>query len=150
MALVEIPADLEIYDNIVAYWRPAEVIPAGAEVQMTYQLDWGADTAPETDNAPMRVLNTAAGARPEGGRVFAIDFGPGPNLPDDLDKITKVVTTSAGTVTGGHLQRNPATGGVRLAFTFMPEDAKLAEFRVQLLLGDTALTELWLYRWTSK
>lgn len=149
VSLVEIPADLEIYDNIVAYWRPADVIPAGAEHQMSYQLDWGANTVPMSDNEPMRVLNTAAGARPEGGRVFAIDFGPGPDLPDDLDSITKVVTSSAGSVTEGILQRNPATGGVRLAFTFMPEDAKLAEFRVQLLLGDTALSELWLYRWTT-
>ena len=60
------------------------------------------------------------------------------------------MSTSAGTVTEGNLQHNPATGGVRLAFTFMPEDAKLAEFRVQLLSGGTALSELWLYRWTAK
>ncbi|UOA26123.1 glucan biosynthesis protein G [Pseudosulfitobacter sp. DSM 107133] len=149
VALVEIPADLEVYDNIVAYWRPAEAIPAGSEYQMTYQLDWGADPAPTSEAEPMRVINTAAGARPEGGRVFAIDFAPNDHMPEDLDTITKVVTTSAGTVTEGILQRNPATGGLRLAFTFMPEEAKLAEFRVQLRLGDAALTELWLYRWTT-
>ena len=30
VTLVEIPTDKEIYDNIVAYWRPAEPIPAGS------------------------------------------------------------------------------------------------------------------------
>ncbi|MCR8827459.1 glucan biosynthesis protein [Pseudosulfitobacter koreensis] len=149
VALVEIPADLEIYDNIVAYWRPAEAIPAGSEHVMSYQLDWGADPAPVSLAEPMRVINTAAGARPEGGRVFAIDFAPSSNLPDDLETITQIVTTSAGSVSEGILQRNPATGGLRLAFTFFPEEVKLAEFRVQLRQGDAALSELWLYRWTT-
>lgn len=41
VTLVEIPADLEIYDNIVAYWRPASPIAAGAEHTMRYRLQWG-------------------------------------------------------------------------------------------------------------
>lgn len=144
--LVEIPADLEIYDNIVAYWRPAEEIAAGASHRFTYRLDWGQDPAPKAA-MPLRVLNTAAGARPEGGRVFAIDFENADHVPDDLSRIDRLVRTTAGEVTEGVMQRNPATGGPRLAFTFTPGEADWAEFRVQLRLDGEALSEVWLYRW---
>ncbi|MEL7166871.1 MAG: glucan biosynthesis protein G [Pseudomonadota bacterium] len=147
VALVEIPADLEIYDNIVAYWRPSADIPAGASHRMTYRLDWGADPAPKAD-MPLRVLNTAAGGRPEGGRIFAIDFEPGPQVPDDLSRLERLVRTSAGEVTEGVIQRNPETGGARLAFTFQSGDANWAEFRAQLRLDGAPLSEVWLYRWT--
>lgn len=148
VSLVEIPADKEIYDNIVAYWRPSADIPAGAEHRMTYRLDWGADPAPEAD-MPLRVLNTAAGGRPEGGRVFAIDFAPGARVPQDLGTLTKIVRTSAGEVSEGVVQRNPDTGGPRLAFTFYPGEAALAEFRAQLRLDGAPLSEVWLFRWTA-
>lgn len=145
--LVEIPADLEIYDNIVAFWRPAEDIKAGSSHRFTYRMDWGRDPSPRTA-MPLRVLNTAAGGRPEGGRIFAIDFEDADHVPDDLSRIDRLVRSSAGEVSEGVLQRNPVTGGPRLAFTFRPGDAKWAEFRAQLRLDGEALSEVWLYRWT--
>ena len=96
----------------------------------------------------MAVLNTAAGGRPEGGRIFTIDFGPDDRVPDDLNDLTKIIRTSAGEVTDGVLQRNPETGGPRLAFTFYAGDATWAEFCAQLRLDGEALSEVWLYRWT--
>ncbi|MEL7100595.1 MAG: glucan biosynthesis protein G [Pseudomonadota bacterium] len=148
VALVEIPADLEIYDNIVAYWRPAGTIPAGAEHAMSYALDWGADTVPEA--GVIRVLDTAAGGRPEGGRIFTIDFEPGTQVPEDLSTLQHIVRTSHGEVSAGIVQRNPDTGGPRLAFTFHAQGAAWAEFRAQLRRADGApLSEVWLYRWTA-
>lgn len=146
--LVEIPADLEIYDNIVAYWRPIADIEAGSSHRFTYRLDWGSDPAPKAA-MPLRVTNTAAGGRPEGGRIFAIDFENADHVPADLGRIDRLVRSSAGEVTEGIIQRNPATGGPRLAFTFMPGDATWAEFRAQLRLDGEALSEVWLYRWTQ-
>ena len=146
VTLVEIPADLEIYDNIVAYWRPTGTIQAGEDIALEYDLAWG--TEPEL-NGPLRVLNTAMGSRPEGGRIVTIDFEDGPDVPDDLNQIVKLVRASAGTVTEGIVQRNPETGGPRLAFTFDAGDAPLVEFRAQLRLNGNALSEVWLYRWTA-
>lgn len=145
--LVEIPADLEIYDNIVAYWRPAADIMAGTSHKISYRLDWGRDPAPH-DAMPLRVVNTAAGGRPEGGRIFTIDFENGPQVPGDLGRIDLLVRSTAGEVTTGIVQRNPETGGPRLAFTFMDDGADWAEFRAQLRLDGAALSEVWLYRWT--
>lgn len=149
VTLVEIPADLEIYDNIVAYWRPATPLAAGAEHRLSYNLHWGADPVAATADVPVKVLNTAIGGRPEGGQVVAIDFAPGPRLPEDLEEVEILVRSSTGTVTPGILQRNPETGGPRLAFTFDPQGATLAEFRAQLRLAGEPLSEVWLYRWTA-
>lgn len=146
--LVEIPADLEIYDNIVSYWRPSAAISAGTSHKMSYRLDWGQDPAPH-DGMPLRVLNTAAGGRPEGGRIFTIDFENANHIPDDLARIDRLVRSSAGEVTEGIIQRNPHTGGPRLAFTFMPGEAEWAEFRAQLRMDGAPLSEVWLYRWTK-
>jgi periplasmic glucans biosynthesis protein len=146
--LVEIPADREIYDNIVAYWRPSADMEPGTTHRFTYTLDWGADPAPKAA-MPLRVLNTAAGGRPEGGRIFGIDFENADHVPEDLSRVDRLVRSSAGEVTEGIIQRNPATGGPRLAFTFMPGDATWAEFRAQLRLDGQALSEVWLYRWTA-
>ncbi|MEQ6202380.1 glucan biosynthesis protein G [Sulfitobacter sp. HNIBRBA2951] len=147
VTLVEIPADLEIYDNIVAYWRPATPVAAGGSHSMRYNLQWGADPAPATP-ALVRVHHTAMGGRPEGGLVMVIDFEDGAALPDDLDGIDVYLRASFGTTTPPILQRNPATGGPRVAFTFDPQDATVAEFRVQLRRADDPLSEVWLYRWT--
>ncbi|MFT6675103.1 MAG: glucans biosynthesis protein [Sulfitobacter sp.] len=149
VTLVEIPADLEIYDNIVAYWRPATPLPAGAEHRFGYTLHWGADPVPDTAEMPITVVNTAMGGRPEGGVIVAIDFSPGVAVPDDLAQIEVTLRTSAGETSAGIVQRNPDTGGPRLAFTFHPKGAALAEFRAQLRHDGHPLSEVWLYRWTA-
>ena len=146
--LVEIPADREIYDNIVAYWRPSDGIAKGTSRKLSYRLDWGVEPEPHED-MPLRVINTAAGGRPEGGRIFAIDFEPGPNVPEDLSQIMKIVRSSAGEVSEGIVQMNPETGGPRLAFTFHAGEATWAEFRAQLRHEGKPLSEVWLYRWTK-
>ena len=149
VTLVEIPADLEIYDNIVSYWRPSEPIPAGSEHAMSYTLHWGADPVPATADVPVKVLSTAMGGRPEGGQIIAIDFADGPRVPDDLSEVEILVRSNRGSVTPGIVQRNPETGGPRLAFTFMDEGERYAEFRAQLRLAGEPLSEVWLYRWTA-
>jgi len=149
VTLVEIPADREIYDNIVAYWRPSARMQAGDAHQMSYTLHWGADPVAPSAQVPVKVLNTAMGGRPEGGEIIVIDFANSDQVPEDLNEVEILVRSSAGSVTSGILQRNPETGGPRLAFTFMAEDAAFAEFRAQLRLGGGALSEVWLYRWTK-
>ncbi|MEP0962402.1 MAG: glucan biosynthesis protein G [Roseobacter sp.] len=147
VTLVEIPADLEIYDNIVAYWRPSTPLLAGASHKMSYRLDWAHDPAPVAA-MPLRVFDTAMGDRPEGGTVVAIDFEGRADVPEDLSALDIVLRSSAGDVSDGLIQRNPETGGPRLAFTFYPQDADLVEFRAQLRLNGEAFSEVWLYRWT--
>ena len=48
-----------------------------------------------------------------------------------------------------HLQRNPETGGLRLAFAFDPGESRYAEMRAQLRKDGQMASEVWLYRWTE-
>lgn len=145
VTLVEIPTDDEIYDNVVAYWRPDGGLTAGQEHKMSYRLLWGDDSA---YGEGLRVLNTRIGGAFDTGIIVTVDFENGANLPDDLDRVEHLIRTSAGEVDGGILQRNPQTGGVRLAFKFTPGAAELIEFRAELRLDGEPLSEIWLYRWT--
>ena len=59
------------------------------------------------------------------------------------------MNSSQAEVTTGVLQRNPETGGVRLAFAFDPGDSGFVELRAQILREGSAASEVWLYRWTA-
>lgn len=147
VTLVEIPTPSEIYDNIVCYWRPDGGMAAGTESVFEYRLSWGAQTA---YGAGLSVLNTMMGAAFENNGIIAvIDFENSPDVPDDLSEVDIVVNGSAGDPSGGVLQRNPETGGPRLAFKFHPGDATVIEFRAQLRKDNAPLSEVWLYRWTA-
>ncbi len=146
VTLVEIPTDREIYDNIVSYWRPAEPWQKGSEHTISYDLTWGENSAYGNG---LKVLNTRIGKAFESGIIVTIDFENGPDVPEDLSQIDHMVRGSAGEVSKGIIQRNPETGGPRLAFKFEPGDAGLIEFRAELRLNGAPLGETWLYRWTA-
>ncbi|MEP3347630.1 MAG: glucan biosynthesis protein G [Litoreibacter sp.] len=150
VTLVEIPSDKEIYDNIVAYWRPREPMAAGSEHSFNYDMRWGGE--PEDKRSVSRVLNSRIGKgydKKTAYVIMAIDFADHEVFNGNLDDITRFISANRGTVSEGVLQRNPGTGGVRLAFRFTPGDVGSAELRVQLVKDGKSLTEVWLYRWTA-
>lgn len=147
--LIEIPADKEIYDNIVAYWRPDDPLEVGEEHRFSYSLDWGNEPEETLDLAP--VLNTRIGNgwdKDVPGTIIAIDFGRHDALAE-IDELTHLISSSRGSLTPGILQRNPYTGGVRLSFRLDPQGEPLSELRAQLKRGDQTVSEVWLYRWTA-
>ncbi len=147
VTLVEIPADREIYDNIVAYWRPRTPLQPGTEYRYSYKLVW-CDQAPLSGKLA-RVINTRMGKRFEGGRLASIDYAPVENMPDDLSRLMVHTSSNFGPVSQGIVQRNPATGGLRVAFNFDTGNRNLMELRSQLMLDGKPLSEVWLYRWTA-
>lgn len=152
VTLVEIPAEKEIYDNIVAYWRPREVMPKGSEQSFNYMMEWG--DAPQRPRDVAAVINTRIGKGYDKAvpyQIITVDFAKHANFAEDemLEEVTKFISSNRGRVSEGVLQRNPGTGGVRLAFKFDPGRAKQAEMRVQLVKDGVSLTEVWLYRWTA-
>ncbi len=151
VALVEIPSEREIYDNIVAYWRPAEPLIAGAEYRYDYALQWGEEpnTGPDValiDDTFMGERLAGANLDPDGRRVV-IDFAAHARL-DDIEALRPFVGANRGTASLPILQRHPETGGVRLAFYFDPRDSDSVELRAQILDADGPASEVWLYRWT--
>lgn len=147
ISLIEIPTPSEIFDNIVCYWRPADGAARGSENTFEYRLTWS-DEVDYGDG--LIVLNTMIGSAFENdGTIVLIDFAAGAEVPEDLSEVDIVVQSSAGEVSSGVLQRNPETGGPRLAFKFHTDEETLIEFRAQLRLNNAPLSEVWLYRWTA-
>ena len=152
VTLVEIPSDQEIFDNIVAYWRPDAVVPAGERLDLTYRLTWGKTAPVSTGLAP--VINTSMGSRNTGtthltGRLVVVDFAADPLFDDGPEAMTVETGSPHVEVTPGVLQRNPETGGLRLAFAFDPGERTMVELRAQLRKDGAPASEVWLYRWTA-
>ncbi|MDP0927887.1 glucan biosynthesis protein G [Paracoccus onubensis] len=146
--LVEIPADKEIYDNIVAFWRPAAPLRAGQEHRFAYRLYWG--SAAPIDGAVAQIENTRSGLRVfEKGRIFTIDYAKHVALGNDPSKIEARVLTRTGEIRNPTVQFNPVTGGMRLAFTLDAPDGSRPEMRAELRRDDVRVSEVWLYRWND-
>lgn len=148
VTLVEIPADKEIYDNIVAYWRPAAPLAAGREHSLSYHMAWG--DGPQPDPGVARVLNTRMGDRIFSEGILAtVDFELIDVMTDRFEDFTMVVTSNTGEILGAMIQENPDTLGPRLAVTFDPKEETVMEVRAQLYLDERPVTEVFLYRWTA-
>jgi glucans biosynthesis protein len=145
--LIEIPTRQEIHDNIVAFWRPKDVLRAKSEHNFTYRLHWCADAPVRSQLARFR--SSSSGAL-EKGRVFVIEATGGKlkDLPPDTALQVRA-GTDRGTVQNAVATPIPERGGWRISFELLPGDAKQAELRATLMQGDTPLTETWVYRWTA-
>jgi glucans biosynthesis protein len=112
-------------------------------------MTWTGEIA---DTVPVaRVLETRVGRGfPNDLRqVVTVDFAPHPALPEDLDALVIYVNSNRLETSQGLVQRNPVTGGPRLAFSFDPGEVRVAEMRAQLFHEGRPVTEVWLYRWTA-
>lgn len=146
--LIEIPADDQIHDNIVAYWKPAKALEAGKPFTFAYRLTWGA--AIPKAWAPARVRKTRVGNVRNGDEtreVFIVDF-EGDAIKPSNDMPRADVAASAGNVANISVARHPELNGVRVRFELAPADAETIELRLGLRSGEDLISESWLYRWT--
>jgi glucans biosynthesis protein len=143
--LIEIPSDRETNDNIVAFWRPREAIPAGKPWTISYRVRWNQipKLAPELG----RVVFTRTGPTWDGKRkLFVIDFE---GLGKSTEGLRIDAGTSVGKLTNLVLQPNPRIGALRASFELASDEMKVAELRLRLMRGTQPATETWLYRWTA-
>lgn len=145
--LIEIPADEEIHDNIVAYWRPARPIAPGKPFQFGYRLHWGETIPVAWTGARVRKTRRGSNGR-KGAVLFVLDFD-GPALSDAAELPVADVEASAGTVANVVVHRHPAIGGLRCTFELEPGSQDLIELRLVLKSNERVVSESWLYRWTS-
>ncbi len=149
--LVEIPAHDETFDNIVAYWAPAELPGPGEDRRYDYRINWV-----DQDPAPEGVALVAATRQGQGG-------APGQDIPEAVDKLVidfhggalakldadsgvePVVTALRGRILGETYAR-PVVGTDRwrLSFDFAEDPGEPAEFRAFLRRDGVALTETWI------
>ncbi len=154
--LVEIPTVDETFDNVVAFWNPAEKPMPGQELLYAYRLYWG--TVMPYGPPLSQTLATRTGI---GGTVgvkreyfswhFTVDFAGAElgALAKDAP-VEAVITTSRGTTEHVTTHYVAEFNGYRVLFDVTPGDEPPAHFlrRLSGRLGGAARTETGVYLWT--
>ena len=144
LRLVEIPTARETNDNIVAFWQPRELLPAGRPYSGSYLMHWTSEALIKQPHA--RFVAARMGTNFEGNRkLIALDLAGAGIVPEGLEL---EVAASAGKVFHPVIQANPPIRGLRASFEFDPDGAALIEFRVVVRRMGQPVSETWLYRWT--
>lgn len=153
--LVEIPTRDETFDNIVAFWNPANAWQPGTEYSVSYRMTWGEDMP----HAPgelgiVQATRTGIGGvvgqpRDKFSRRFAVDFAGGTLGMLDRDAgVEAVVTASRGHLELVSARPLDAINGFRAMFDLVPDESTdPIELRLYLKLDEQALTETWLYQY---
>lgn len=150
--LVEIPADADHMDNIVAFWTPADPVTAGSELSLGYKLVWGTPGSENSTLARAMATRTGVGGpsgvrNDDGLRKFVIDYVGGvlPGLPPDA-AITPDTYVGGGELKASSLHRIK-DGIWRFAFDIQPAGDGPVELSVRLEMAGRPVTETWLYQW---
>jgi periplasmic glucans biosynthesis protein len=153
--LVELPTPDETFDNIVAFWNPAQKPAPGQELLFSYRLHWGSTTPFASPLGRVVATRTGIGGiigqkREYYSRRFAIDFAGGnlAKLGKDV-KVEPVITASRGKVLITSARPLHSVKGYRAMFDLQPEDrdATPVDLRVILKANGRQATETWNYQW---
>jgi glucans biosynthesis protein len=146
--LIEIPNNSEANDNIIAYWRPKQVLAAGSETSFAYRQFWC--WTPPDQPALALVTDTRSGKGSTAQRRrFLVEFN-GEALGDAQQSgaIKPVLSVAPGTVIFIKSYPLPNTKTYRVMFEIDVGSEAASELRLELQLAGKAISEIWLYRWT--
>lgn len=154
--LVEIPTADETFDNIVAFWNPAQKPQRGQELLYGWRLYWGTEPPRRPSLATCMATRTGRGGvvgqkRTYWSYRFALDFTGGTlaQLDPKTTTVEAVISASSGKVEITSARPLDAIKGIRAMFDVVPTDStEPITLRVFLRSGGQALSETWLYEWT--
>ena len=156
--LVEIPTDLEINDNIVAYFIPEGTITAGHSREFSYLLRWG-DLPLDPGSDLAHISETRAGIGgvsgvelPTDERKFVIDFTGGllSRLgPDETTEVAPVVSVAGGELVYATLEKVEGTDIWRLVVDVTAGSDGIVELSAHIAGFGRKLSEIWLNQWIA-
>jgi periplasmic glucans biosynthesis protein len=145
--LLEIPAESENNDNILAQWRPKAALAEGGSVSYAYRQFWSWTPPAHPD------LATAVSSRI--GKIgkrrrFIVEFVSDLFAdPQKAAETTAALEASPGQIVSVRLFPNKDRRSVRVAFDLDPGSDSYTELRLALKLANQLVSETWLYRWTA-
>jgi glucans biosynthesis protein len=154
--LVELPTSDETFDNIVAFWTPADKPQRGQELLFGYRLYWCRYNPVACPLAQVHATRSGIGGvvgqkRSYFSWRFAVDFAGGhfSMLGEDAH-IEPVITTSRGQIEITSARPLRSINGWRAMFDLKPTDdsTEPIDLRLYLALNGQALTETWIYQYT--
>ncbi|WP_319411634.1 glucan biosynthesis protein G [uncultured Cohaesibacter sp.] len=157
--LVEIPSDLEVNDNIVAFWVPKEGGKAGQSYEYAYRMHWG-DLPACAEEGLAYVLESRSGAggvsgveNADGSRKFVIDFKDGllANLPaGEVENLTINSNIMNGEIKTQTLTPIAGEKVWRLVMDVSAPKGSIVEMTAHLSGFGRRLTETWAYQWINQ
>ncbi len=155
VVLVELSTLNETFDNIVAFWQPAQAPQAGDELLYAYRLHWGREPPVQPNLATVVATRTGLGGVVGHERTyfswrFEIDFTGGklPLLASDA-RVELVVTASRGDIELPSARSLAAINGYRALFDVRPDDnLEPINLSAYLTFGGVVLTETWFYQYS--
>lgn len=147
--LVEIPNNnSESNDNVIAYWRPKQVLAAGSETSFAYRQFWCWTPPDQPALALVTDTRSGKGSNPQ-RRRFLVEFN-GEGLADAQQSgaIKPILSVTPGTVIFIKSYPLPNTKTYRVMFEIDTGNEAASELRLVLQLAGKAISETWLYRWT--
>ncbi|KLI98753.1 glucan biosynthesis protein D [Luteimonas sp. FCS-9] len=156
--LVEIPTVDETFDNVVAFWHPAQPVEPGRELLFGYRLFWGEAMPARPPLATCVATRTGLGgrigfAREQWSQRFAVDFAGGvlAALAARNATVEPVLQATAGRLETVSARPLHAVEGYRVMFDVVPPGPGTGQLDIRLFLRDPAtgdaLSETWLYQW---
>jgi len=154
--LVEIPTVDETFDNIVAFWNPADKPRAGQELLFGYRLYWGSKMPVSPTLAQVVATRTGVGGivgqkRKYFSWRFVVDFAGGDlGMLGAQVKVEPVISTSRGEIELTSVRPLDSIHGYRAMFDLKPNDDSPTpiDLRLYLRADGQPLTETWIYQWT--
>jgi len=155
--LVEIPSNLEVHDNIVAYWVPDQKFAAGDSLEISYRMNWGwLPVSAEEERAIVVATRSGVGGaagieNPPDTRKFVVDFKGGmlSRLPADDKSVQPVVTISKGRVDVVTLHRIDGTDMWRLVVDIASDKGDVCELSAHVAGYGRKLSEIWMFQWVK-
>ncbi len=152
ITLMEVPADSQLNQNMIAYWRPKAALAAGSENSFAFRQFWCWNPPEKPPLALARLSrsgrapNAPANSRK---RRFLVEFS-GDNLGEfQSEKQFGVkLSTSQGQISNLRKVFSSERKFCRVLFDLDPGNETLAELRLVLETQGKPISETWLYRWT--
>lgn len=148
--LVELPTKDEFNDNIVAFWKPETLPPAGQPIEIRYRLHWVLEGAGSPAGFVRATRHGKTAHYEPGMERFVVDFdGPPLRSIEQEADVEPVLSIGAGAgLNHATLQKNRINGTWRVAFTVRPDGTgRPVEMRCFLRRGADVLSETWSYLW---
>jgi glucans biosynthesis protein len=154
--LVEIPTVDETFDNIVAFWNPAEKPQPGQELLFGYRLYWCRYNPVRCKLAQVVATRQGIGGvvgqkRPYFSWRFVVDFAGGDfSLLGSDPHVIPVISATRGQIEITSARPLNPIQGWRAMFDLKPTDESTEpiNLRLFLALNGQPLTETWLYQYT--
>lgn len=147
VSLIEIPADSEFNDNMIAFWNGAQTLEAGKRYAFDYQLLWSKSGPQFSQRA--KVIASRIGKAVNNPAAYTVIIDYQFTQKPASETLQFSVTANKGRAINGHVLLLPDEQTVRASFEYYPEKGAAAELQAGIAQNGKSVAETWLYRWQA-